>query len=244
MKFQTKPKYRPKRLEFKYLLSLREADRIIPALLRIMDWDQHAQDKQDQSYQVNSLYFDSPTLKNYYEKIAGIKKRKKFRVRYYQNKVDDQTLVFLECKRKQGLVIKKDRVAQPWSLVRAFLAGQVKVGDFPQASQQLLMEFQYEKRKYQMKPKTIVSYSRRALVGRGKNNLRVTFDSGLSALKMPDLKLLSGSRKIMTRHLVLEIKCDNIIPARVHEIIQQYQLVHGPHSKYCYSIDRTYCLRH
>jgi len=243
MNFKFKPKLHFKRFEFKYLLPVATADRIIPALLQIMDWDPFVVGSQSKSYLVNSLYFDSPALKNYYDKIAGIKNRKKFRIRFYGNRIDKKTIVFMEYKRKNGLIVKKDRIAHPWGLVSLFLLRKANINDFPKESSELLEEFLFERKKYSLKPRIIVTYMRKPLVGRGKNNLRITFDYDLRVARMPDVKLLTAYRKIMPNYLVLELKCDNIIPFKIHEIIQQYQLVRGSYSKYCYGIDKSYQLR-
>ena len=49
-------------------------------------------------YTVRSIYFDSIELKHYYEKIGGLKHRKKVRLRGYD--YDPNSTVFFEVKRK------------------------------------------------------------------------------------------------------------------------------------------------
>ena len=67
------------RHEWKHEIS--QTDRMIllkrlPAVMRV---DSHAING---VYQIRSLYFDTPTDKALYEKIDGVDKREKFRIRY------------------------------------------------------------------------------------------------------------------------------------------------------------------
>ena len=62
-----------------------------------MSLDDFARDFQNNEYFVRSLYFDSPSSFNFYEKIDGIKKRKKFRLRTYDKKFGESAL-FIEQK--------------------------------------------------------------------------------------------------------------------------------------------------
>lgn len=50
-------------------------------------------------YTVRSIYYDSPTFNSYFEKVEGLKDRKKLRIRGY-NSPEKVCKVFLEIKRK------------------------------------------------------------------------------------------------------------------------------------------------
>jgi len=71
-----------RRFEFKYLLNKAEESRIKRYLARYMVPDPQAH--KTGSYEVVSLYFDSPAFYYYHEKTDGIKKRKKIRERILQ----------------------------------------------------------------------------------------------------------------------------------------------------------------
>ena len=51
---------------------------------------------------VNSLYFDTPEYSNFYEKVDGIKIRKKFRIRSYSHDKKDHPNLFLEMKGRKN----------------------------------------------------------------------------------------------------------------------------------------------
>ena len=69
------------RYEFKYILNKRLRDKVERQIQHFMRYDGYVHPEFNNSYFVRSLYFDSPTSVNFYEKIDGVKKRKKFRFR-------------------------------------------------------------------------------------------------------------------------------------------------------------------
>ena len=71
------------RHELKQLITQAE-DRILAERLgRLFEHDSHA--GPTGVYRVNSLYFDTPDDKALNQKIAGVSRREKFRLRYYGN---------------------------------------------------------------------------------------------------------------------------------------------------------------
>jgi len=100
------------RLELKYLVPLYLLDQIRSDVLIYTDYDKYVLARPDKQYTVRSIYYDTMRLEFYYEKIAGIKRRKKVRIRGY-NSLDlnpnCNTEVFLEIKRKNENFISKNR---------------------------------------------------------------------------------------------------------------------------------------
>ena len=74
------------RYEFKYILSKSLSDRIENEVKNFMKHDGFIHKELDNRYFVRSLYFDNKFFSNFYEKVDGIKIRKKFRIRSYTNK--------------------------------------------------------------------------------------------------------------------------------------------------------------
>ena len=97
-----------RRFELKYILPNSIADVIISSLKDNMVKDNHV--VIDDYYSVNSIYLDSPNLKCFEEKLAGINERKKYRLRWYSEYTPSKTSPFLEIKRKYESVIVKDRL--------------------------------------------------------------------------------------------------------------------------------------
>ena len=82
------------RYEFKFLLSQKKAKQIENEIKSFMILDENALRKKDKKYFVRSLYFDTPEYSNFYEKVDGIKIRKKFRIRSYSHDKKCDTLFF------------------------------------------------------------------------------------------------------------------------------------------------------
>jgi len=95
------------RLEYKYLISNSILPHIRHDLLPYVNYDKHLQNG-NQDYTVRSIYFDNRKLDYYYEKIEGLKVRKKLRIRGY-NFVEGKNLIFLEIKKKYDNFIYKNR---------------------------------------------------------------------------------------------------------------------------------------
>jgi SPX domain protein involved in polyphosphate accumulation len=101
-----------RRFEFKYHIPERLVDEMVAYLLKHnMVWDPYSADMLEQQYKVTSLYFDSPTLAAYYDKIFGIEARAKLRLRVYDTKLTRDQKVFFEIKKRNDSVVSKDRVA-------------------------------------------------------------------------------------------------------------------------------------
>jgi len=62
---------------------------------------------------VNNIYFDTPEFSSFYENIAGIDRRQKLRIRWYNNLLGAIKSPTLEIKSKIGLVGKKNSFPLP-----------------------------------------------------------------------------------------------------------------------------------
>ena len=162
----------------------------------------------DGKYLIRSLYFDNPSDKALREKIDGVNKREKFRIRYYNG---DTSFIQLEKKSKyNGLGTKyQARLTAPE-------AQKITDGDIAwmrDCDRPLLQEL-YCKMKYQgLAPKTIVDYTREPFIY-GPGNVRVTFDynirTGLSCTDFlnPDCPTVPAGDPV----IILEVKWDEYLP--------------------------------
>ena len=177
--------------------------------------------------------------------MAGVKFRKKLRIRFYENQPPADSTVFLEIKRKYDSVILKDRIPA--------LAGQIKplldsmdykslMAGFDENYQDTLREFLWTKMHNSMIPQVMVSYFRKPLVSKYDDNFRVTFDSDLKAFPANQLNLSVNGRAvdILPDLVIMELKYNNTLPDWFQDIIRSYQLMRRPYSKYCQSIENVY----
>jgi len=237
------PQLRFRRFEFKYSLSKIMASKILGDLLNYMEWDPYALNQPDKSYQVSSLYFDSAGFGCYHEKLAGIKKRKKLRLRTYATVFEPTTKIFLEIKGKDDMAILKDRMVIDYQTVSDWLAnGQSNflTNQLSVQGEKFFKEFLWLKNYNCLLPKIMVIYKRQPLISRLDHKFRITFDSQIQAHPANRFYFSEQKTEILSDDLIMELKYNNTIPNWFHWIIQKYQLNRRPYSKYCQSIAGCY----
>lgn len=181
----------------------------------LLPQDQYSID--ERGYLIRSLYFDNVHDHDLIQKNNGIFRRKKFRIRTYN---DSDSVIRLEKKSRQGEYILKSsaaitRVEYEQLLARdyAFL----KEKDDP-----LYHEFYYYLTSYVMEPRVIVDYKREAYVG-PMSNIRITFDKELSFVtNTVDLfETDSVSEEVLEYpKTILEVKYDEFLPDYIRQVLQ------------------------
>ena len=118
------------RYEIKYLVANEDVPAIRSELARRMDRDEHSPPG---GYGVWSLYYDTPALRFYWEKIEGLKFRRKLRIRHYGelDAVTDDSQVFVEIKQRVNRVTQKRRVRLPYGAARRLCDGRELVDPGP-----------------------------------------------------------------------------------------------------------------
>lgn len=226
------------RFEFKYQLPTGTVEGILPELLKYMEFDPYAEQLPGRAYTVASLYYDSAGLDCYHQKVAGLKMRKKLRIRFYDFDLKPNTPVFLEIKRKYDAVVVKDRLTMSYqNCYRALHENQPLQLDFSEHDQQTMDEFMWMKLYNGMMPQNMVLYDRKPLLGKVDPNFRVTIDSNLRTFPAQWLTDPGEPQLVNPGVSVLEVKFNNVLPAWFHRIIQQYSLEQRPFSKYCQSLE-------
>lgn len=182
-------------------------------LKHIVQFDENAPD--NGSYIIRSLYFDNYSDKAVVEKLSGVSRREKFRIRFYNN---DPSLIRLEKKSKANRLCYKESTPISIELCEGILAG--NLGLLKESGQPLLMEL-YTKMHYQnLRPRTIVDYKREAYVYHA-GNVRITFDSNIrtsnnvGGIFNPELVTIPAASAI-----VLEIKYDGFLPEIIRQMVQ------------------------
>ena len=87
-----------RRYEFKYIVHDSLSELIKGDLKEFLEIDPQLKKSKKKSYTVRSLYLDSPSKDYFYEKIDGIKSRKKYRFRTYSSDLSAADTFFLEQK--------------------------------------------------------------------------------------------------------------------------------------------------
>lgn len=227
------------RYELKYLVPVEQAARIRDELGERMDRDLHSPVG---GYGVWSLYYDTPQLRFYWEKIEGLKFRRKLRIRHYGDLdgVTDDSPVCVEIKQRVNRVTQKRRITLPYATARKLcderemIEHSAKENAFVDEVLELVVRLN-------LQPTAITGYQREALVGRDQDTgLRVTFDR---RIRGRDRDFHFGTPNAQNRftvppHLsVMEIKVNERTPYWITDLAARRNLSLVRVSKYVQSIE-------
>ena len=232
-----------RRFEFKYQMPRAIADRIIPQMMSYMDWDPYI--GEDEFYEVNTLYMDSPALRCYHEKLEGLMDRKKVRIRSYSKSVRDDSKIFFELKRRSGEVILKDRVIVKGEDFKTFFDKPFGLWGEDKYKSEFMNEFLWEYTIDSMRPTVLVSYKRKPFFSKFDRDFRVTFDYDLSFAKPVDAVVQEYDVEydnVYPDLVIMEVKFNGAMPRWFHDIIEMYRLRKDTFSKYCRGVEAVYGL--
>lgn len=225
------------RFELKYLLSRERASALSAAAAPYMDEDAHGG---GHPYAITSLYYDTPDLRCYWEKIDGLRYRRKLRIRHYEGQAAllPETPVFVEVKQRVNRTVQKRRTRLSYAAALALCAGEdVEHGP---AQGPFVREVQAFVDTLRLEPAAITSYFRRALVGTVHDpGLRITFDTDIR-YRSVDLDLSSrhpGRHMVHPERVLLEIKANERIPRWLAAMVGEFSAQVIRISKYCQGIE-------
>lgn len=213
------------RHEYKHQINLADIYGLKARLNAVAKHDLNA--NEDGTYFVKSLYFDNYMDKALREKIDGVNKREKFRIRYYGT---DTSFIRLEKKSKINGLCNKVSCRITAEDCQRIIDGDI---EFMKNSEVELVRELYLKMKYQLlRPKCIVAYTRESFVY-PPGNVRVTLDmnicgsNNVKEFLNPDLPFLQ------TYHdSVLEVKWDEYLPEIIRDSVQVKSRRSAAFSKY------------
>lgn len=226
-----------RRFEFKYVVGNDQLDKIRRSISNFTILDPYAKKDRDGTYQVTSLYFDDLNLSSYFEKLAGVKLRKKFRIRTYETSPKTSSQVFLEIKRRDEIIIFKDRSPIKLSDLKYLEGGfyhklQSKRKD---EETEKFIAFYLSRR---LKPTVITSYRREAYLDRKNFSFRLTLDQQLAAKRVQEIDLGShDTREILPGYTILEAKFNRIMPSWFGMVVKKHNLERVSFSKYCFGLE-------
>lgn len=167
-------------------------------------------------YMIRSLYFDNAADRALREKLDGVSRREKFRIRYYN---DDLSLIRLEKKMKAGSLGKKQS-----TLLTAAQAGSIVNGHLdwmPYSRDALICELYGKMRLQGLRPRIIVEYIREPFIY-APGNVRVTLDYHIRTgfccrdfLRPDCVTIPAGDAPI-----ILEVKWDAFLPDIIRDAVQ------------------------
>lgn len=182
----------------------------------------------DGKYQIRSLYFDNGSDQALREKLDGVSRREKFRIRYYNG---DPTLIHLEKKSKLGGLGSKQMALLTAEEAQAIVDGRIEW--MLDSGRPLVQELYSKMRGKGLRPRTIVDYIREPFIY-PPGNVRVTLDydirTGLGCTDFLDpdcVTVPAGDAPI-----ILEVKWDNYLPEIIRAAVQLGDCRASAFSKY------------
>lgn len=213
-----------KRVELKYLLSKKQKTELMSLISEHMIPDCYG------CSLIRNLYYDSDNYRLIRRSIEKPVYKEKLRIRGY-GQVNDDSLVFVELKKKYKKVVYKRRLCLPEKQAVAWLNGDISCP----VSSQIANEIDYVLHHYQtMQPVVFLTYQRSAFFGKQDNNFRVTFDQHILC-RLDELfltKEISGSPLIDDDQVLMEIKCVGAMPLWMAHFLSENQLFQVSFSKY------------
>ena len=181
----------------------------------------------DGKYVIRSVYFDNLEDKALREKINGVSRREKFRIRYYNG---DTSVIHLEKKTKINNLGNKQSVPLTREQAQSIADGDLK---FMLDSKYPLVRELYSKMTLQgLKPKTIVDYTREPFVFPA-GNVRVTLDYNIrSGMQCTDFLNPDCVTVPVSDSIILEVKWDAFLPDIIRDAVSLADRCEWAFSKY------------
>ena len=213
------------RHEWKHEIDLGDVLVLRQRLGAILRPDSHGRQGEDR---IRSLYFDNLENRALREKLDGVDRREKFRLRCYDT---DTSFIRLEKKSKRnGLCYKQSDRMSAQEVERLLQGDLVWMG---RSDRPLVRELYYKMTTQGLRPRTLVDYRRKAYVYPA-GNVRVTLDddlrTGLGGVDLldPQLPLVRAG----DAPTLLEVKWDEFLPDCVRMAVQLPNRRAGAFSKY------------
>lgn len=230
--------HRFNRYEIKYFLPETQIPEFKESVQQRMDADAYANER---SKRITSLYYDSDDLRFYWEKIEGLRFRRKLRIRVYgePDSINDDSIVFVEIKQRVNRVTQKRRIPLPYAKAR-MLCDKKTDPEYPGVRQSFVNEVLALCEMGDLLPTVITTYHREAYVGIDADlGLRITMDHRVQG-RDKDFNLGSRAENkfIIPPYLsIVEVKANERIPTWFTDLAAKMSLDVIRVSKYCKAIE-------
>lgn len=219
-----------KRYETKFVITKQQKDSIMNEFLEYMELDKYCIG--DKDYPIYSLYFDTKNNDVIRRSVQKPYYKEKLRLRSYKLNPSDNDTVFLEIKKKIGVIVNKRRVVMTYAQAVDF----VKNGKVPQLKgiqKQIMNEICYYVSIHPIEKATLIHYDRTALFGKDDKELRITFDRNLTENTDTDILHTDseGNNLVDENTRVMEVKISGAAPLWLVKILSKNKIYKGSFSK-------------
>src|SRR3989338_258747 len=237
------------RYELKYVLDMPTYIRIRKEIQLLFKRDKSA--GTSGKYAVISIYYDTPALDFFWQKIDGEEERAKLRLRTYRHypSLHEQD-IFLELKKKKNQNVFKKRIPlakkricnikedrdflhAPWN--KEFIKQDHLQGEETRSEMECLGTLLH------LQPTIVISYTREPFVSADNLSTRITFDSNVR-YRTNDFSLITNpldKHALSPSHVIMEIKYVDHFPRWLVFLIQKYKCQVRTFSKYCIGMEQS-----
>lgn len=211
------------RTEKKYMLSRDQYTELKERISKYMTADDYGLST------ICNVYYDTENFDLIRRSLDKPLYKEKLRLRSY-GVPGENSVVFLEIKKKFKGVVYKRRISMSLKEAKAYLENGVR----PREDSQILHELDYFMEQYKPVPKVYLAYDRIAYYGNSDKNVRVTFDMNIrSRREDPDLSLGDAGKLLLPEdQYLMELKLPGAMPLWMVHIINDLKIVPCSFSKY------------
>jgi SPX domain protein involved in polyphosphate accumulation len=213
------------RYEIKYVLNESQLSHILNLIKH------HGFKKQYPQRTVCSLYFEDYNFSSVKDNLSGISKRKKLRLRWYE---DDTNPPFLEIKKRSGRIGSKVKIITPF-----------KNGDEVEKmnSREILNKLNSKNKVHNelitypnLEPILLVNYKRDYFIS--KEGVRLTIDKKIKFSSVNKFNSINFQKKINYNENIVEIKFPIQLKESLNTLLKKTELIPTRHSKYLVGLSK------
>lgn len=211
------------RREKKYLLNDEKYRSLMAKIYSHLEYDLY------QRYKICNIYFDTPEFDLIRNSISKPLYKEKLRLRSY-GVPDDDSIVYLEIKKKYDGVVYKRRISMKYKEAIDYCIFGIK----PDFNSQVFQEIDWLMKKYDLYPMIYLSYDRLAMKGLVEKDLRITYDHNL-LWRVNEMDLSKGSfgkTYLGENEYIMEIKTDGAMPLWLCHALNELEIYPQSFSKY------------
>lgn len=220
------------RFEKKFILNQEQMQKVI-AGLRLNQFVYDTYNLGSQTYPIYTIYYDS--LDRNVIRFASNKNtyREKFRLRFYEYPLKDDSIVFLEIKKKLSGKGNKRRLPLTYKSAINYLENNIKPNLIDPSHLQIYKEIDYFLNQNQVLPLTFIMYQRTALIN-DMIQMRITFDMNLSYQDLTKYSALFTHTESYKHNdlVIMEIKSLSNYPLWLTKILTDTKIYASGFSKY------------
>lgn len=211
------------RKEKKYMLDASKYHRLREKLEPYMEEDSYGLQT------ICNIYYDTPNYDLIRRSLDKPVYKEKFRLRSYGIPQDD-TIVFLEIKKKYRGIVNKRRVQMQLAEAYRYMNDGIE----PKEKNQIFEEIDFCKKRYELTRQTYIAYDRIAMASKMEDEFRLTLDKNIrgriveTGLEKGDM----GELIMPADKYLMEIKIMGAVPVWFTEILSELEIYPTSFSKY------------